>query len=377
MPPVFAHGRLRLYLLKLLEEAPRHGYEVIRLLEERFQGRYAPSAGTVYPRLAKLETEGLVSHTSEGGRKVYALTDAGCAELSDRQGELAELELEIHESLAALAADTREDVRGGSARDARREGREATRSDRRGTARPGGRPGGPDGPEGESAPGAEHTSWQTVREDLRRARDGWREQARRARDESRRAQQEARHAKEEARRIQREAQEEIQRIAQQVQEQVQAHAQAGDWPGAMRAGMSELAREMGSLSRVAGPGTSWPPFFQGSGGQAENAAAEPPGPEHGKGRTADGDLPGGAGAAAAGAGRRAPRDAAGPAEAVPDPARELERLLDRFRDDVRDDARDYGVTPQQLREARRLLSTTAAQLAALLRVPDEPRRPRN
>jgi len=73
MPPVFAHGRLRLYLLKLLDEAPRHGYEVIRLLEERFQGLYAPSAGTVYPRLAKLEAEGLVTHTTEGGRKVYAV----------------------------------------------------------------------------------------------------------------------------------------------------------------------------------------------------------------------------------------------------------------------------------------------------------------
>ena len=57
----------------------RHGYEVIRLLEERFQGLYAPSAGTVYPRLAKLEAEGLVTHTPEGGRKVYAITDAGRA----------------------------------------------------------------------------------------------------------------------------------------------------------------------------------------------------------------------------------------------------------------------------------------------------------
>lgn len=55
MSNVFGHGRLRLYLLKLLADSPRHGYEVIRLLEERFQGRYAPSAGTVYPRLAKLE----------------------------------------------------------------------------------------------------------------------------------------------------------------------------------------------------------------------------------------------------------------------------------------------------------------------------------
>ena len=99
MAPVFAHGRLRLYLLKLLDEAPRHGYEVIRLLEERFEGLYAPSAGTVYPRLAKLEKEGLVTHTTEGGRKVYALTDAGRDELAARHDELDELEQEIRDSV--------------------------------------------------------------------------------------------------------------------------------------------------------------------------------------------------------------------------------------------------------------------------------------
>ena len=126
MPPVFAHGRLRLYLLRLLDEAPRHGYEVIRLLEERFQGLYAPSAGTVYPRLAKLEAEGLVTHSTEGGRKTYSLTGAGRAELADRQAELAELDLEIRESLASLVADIREDV-SGSARDLRREMREQAR----------------------------------------------------------------------------------------------------------------------------------------------------------------------------------------------------------------------------------------------------------
>jgi DNA-binding PadR family transcriptional regulator len=53
--PVFAHGRLRLYLLKLLDESPRHGYDVIRLLEDRFMGMYAPSPGTIYPRLQRLE----------------------------------------------------------------------------------------------------------------------------------------------------------------------------------------------------------------------------------------------------------------------------------------------------------------------------------
>src|SRR4051812_42609343 len=111
MPPVFAHGRLRLYLLKLLDEAPRHGYEVIRLLEERFHGLYAPSAGTVYPRLAKLEQEGLVSHNVEGGRKVYRITEAGRAELAARASEIDALEAETRVSVPQPAAQTREAAR--------------------------------------------------------------------------------------------------------------------------------------------------------------------------------------------------------------------------------------------------------------------------
>ena len=75
MSPVFRHGKLRLYLLKLLDEAPRHGYEVIRLLQDRFMGVYAPSPGTIYPRLARLEEEGLVTHDTVGGRKIYRITD--------------------------------------------------------------------------------------------------------------------------------------------------------------------------------------------------------------------------------------------------------------------------------------------------------------
>ena len=72
MTAVFRHGALRLYLLKLLGDQPRHGYEVISLLEDRFMGLYAPSAGTVYPRLARLEADGLVRHEVSEGRKVYA-----------------------------------------------------------------------------------------------------------------------------------------------------------------------------------------------------------------------------------------------------------------------------------------------------------------
>ena len=86
MSPVFAHGRLRLYLLKLLDESPRHGYDVIRELEDRFMGLYSPSAGTVYPRLARLEAEGLVTHDVQEGRKVYRITDTGRAELAVRVG---------------------------------------------------------------------------------------------------------------------------------------------------------------------------------------------------------------------------------------------------------------------------------------------------
>lgn len=133
MTAVFSHGRLRLYLLKLLDDGPRHGYELIRLLEDRFLGLYAPSAGTIYPRLQRLEVEGLVTHTAAGGRKVYEITDAGRAELRQRADELATLESDITasvEDLSALAGEIRTEV-SGSVRDLKRELREATRQTRR------------------------------------------------------------------------------------------------------------------------------------------------------------------------------------------------------------------------------------------------------
>ncbi|WP_433327252.1 helix-turn-helix transcriptional regulator [Spirillospora sp. CA-294931] len=111
MSPVFGHGRLRLYLLKLLEESPRHGYEVIRLLQDRFLGVYSPSPGTIYPRLARLESEGLVTHELIKGKKVYSLTDKGRAELERRMDELAELEEEISASASEFAREVQQDVR--------------------------------------------------------------------------------------------------------------------------------------------------------------------------------------------------------------------------------------------------------------------------
>ena len=111
MSPVFRHGRLRLYLLKLLDEAPRHGYEVIRLLQDRFMGIYAPSPGTIYPRLARLEEEGLVTHDEADGRKVYRITEKGREELRARLDDLAELEDEITASVRDIAREVTEDVR--------------------------------------------------------------------------------------------------------------------------------------------------------------------------------------------------------------------------------------------------------------------------
>jgi DNA-binding PadR family transcriptional regulator len=138
MSAVFSHGRLRLYLLKLLAEGPKHGYELIRLLENRFLGLYAPSAGTIYPRLARMEVDGLVTHTAAGGRKVYEITDAGRSELAARAAELATLEREIHESVAdlsTLATEVEQGVRG-SVRDIKRELRQASREARSGSWRP-------------------------------------------------------------------------------------------------------------------------------------------------------------------------------------------------------------------------------------------------
>ena len=131
MSPVFSHGRLRLYLLKLLEQSPRHGYEVIRLLEDRFMGLYAPSPGTIYPRLQRLEAEGLVEQSKEeGGRKVYRITDAGREELAARRDELDDLETEIAGSVHGLAREIRDEVRG-TVRDLKQELKQAAREMRR------------------------------------------------------------------------------------------------------------------------------------------------------------------------------------------------------------------------------------------------------
>jgi DNA-binding PadR family transcriptional regulator len=109
-PAVFAHGHLRLYLLSLLSETSMHGYELMQALDERFGGTYKPSAGTIYPRLAKLEDEGLVTKLTEGRRAVYEITDAGRSELQARQSELDAIETDVTDSVRRLADEVRSSV---------------------------------------------------------------------------------------------------------------------------------------------------------------------------------------------------------------------------------------------------------------------------
>jgi DNA-binding PadR family transcriptional regulator len=109
-PAIFAHGHLRLYLLSLLSERSMHGYELIQAMSDRFGGTYVPSAGTIYPRLAKLEEEGLVTKEADGRKTVYAITDAGRAELKERGPELDGIETELSDSVRRLADEVRASV---------------------------------------------------------------------------------------------------------------------------------------------------------------------------------------------------------------------------------------------------------------------------
>ena len=89
---MFDQGDLKLVILRLLDEKPRHGYEVIKELEERSGGRYTPSAGAVYPTLTMLEDLGYALATPEdGGKKVYTITEAGRAHLAEHRPMADEL----------------------------------------------------------------------------------------------------------------------------------------------------------------------------------------------------------------------------------------------------------------------------------------------
>jgi DNA-binding PadR family transcriptional regulator len=87
----FEKGDLKYVILELLKDKPSHGYELIRALEERFSGFYAPSPGAVYPTLQMLEDMGYVTVVEQDGKKVYTVTDAGRAFLAERKPVVDEI----------------------------------------------------------------------------------------------------------------------------------------------------------------------------------------------------------------------------------------------------------------------------------------------
>jgi DNA-binding PadR family transcriptional regulator len=89
---MFEGGELRLVLLKLIADEPRHGYDLIRAIEELTGGEYAPSPGVVYPTLTLLQDMGLIEEApGEGSRKPFLATDEGRAHLEERAEEVREL----------------------------------------------------------------------------------------------------------------------------------------------------------------------------------------------------------------------------------------------------------------------------------------------
>src|SRR5215510_932166 len=70
-------GHLNMIILEMIKERPRHGYDLIKAIEERFHGFYSPSAGSVYPILQELEDQNFVTSSAKSGKKIYSITKGG------------------------------------------------------------------------------------------------------------------------------------------------------------------------------------------------------------------------------------------------------------------------------------------------------------
>lgn len=82
---MFGSGDLRYVILQLISEKPSHGYELIKSIQERLGGTYAPSPGVVYPMLTMLEEIGHITGTAEGARKQYSITEEGAKALAENK----------------------------------------------------------------------------------------------------------------------------------------------------------------------------------------------------------------------------------------------------------------------------------------------------
>jgi DNA-binding PadR family transcriptional regulator len=108
---MLAQGDLRLVALALIAEAPRHGYEIIKLLEEKTADWYSPSPGIVYPTLTYLEEAGYVTASTEGSKKLYTITEEGSAYLKANR-EIVDAVLDRLSALGERVSRWRQRVRG-------------------------------------------------------------------------------------------------------------------------------------------------------------------------------------------------------------------------------------------------------------------------
>ena len=108
---MLAQGDLRLLALALIAQAPRHGYEIIKLVEEKTGDWYSPSPGIVYPTLTYLEEAGYVTASTEGSKKLYTITDEGKAYL-DANGDIIKVVLDRLSAIGERVSHWRRTARG-------------------------------------------------------------------------------------------------------------------------------------------------------------------------------------------------------------------------------------------------------------------------
>lgn len=106
----FEAGDMKYVILKLLKDKPRHGYEVMKELEERMHGCYSPSPGTVYPTLQWLEDEGLVKGKDVDGKKVYEITESGLAFLEDHRDVVDDIFDRVRDAIERTVGGTMVEV---------------------------------------------------------------------------------------------------------------------------------------------------------------------------------------------------------------------------------------------------------------------------
>jgi DNA-binding PadR family transcriptional regulator len=103
---LFDSGALRLVVLAMIGEAPRHGYEIIQGLRRQFHGAYAPSPGSIYPMLKALAEAGLATSTSFGPRRRFSITEAGRAYLAEHRAELDKIRAQLDEAAAPMERES-------------------------------------------------------------------------------------------------------------------------------------------------------------------------------------------------------------------------------------------------------------------------------